>query len=111
MIVEATQRNIVIFTGRGASPSTIEAIETLSQTFPHWHFTIFQEIKPHRWGPYLKGKIRRLKREPLSYPLELIGQLLHRLRWPSAGRVRGAAALPRAYAELVGANVSYHRCA
>ncbi len=108
MIAETPQRQVVIFTGRGASPSTIELIETISQAFPHWHFTILQEIKPRCWGPYLSGKIRRLKREPISYPLELLSQLLHRLRWPSTGRVTGAAALPRSYAELVGANVSYH---
>ncbi len=111
MIAETTQRQVIIFTGRGASPSTIELIETISQTFPHWHFTILQEVKPRGWGPYLSGKIRRLKREPISYPLELLGQLLHRLRLPSTGRATGAAALPRSYAELVGANVSYHCCA
>ena len=111
MIAETTQRQIVIFTGRGASPSTIELIETISQSFPHWHFTILQEIKPRRWDPYLRGKIRRVRGEPCSYPLELLGQLLHRLRLPSTGRVTGAVGLPRSYAELVGANVSYHRCA
>ncbi len=111
MIAETTQRQIVIFTGRGASPSTIELIETISQSFPHWHITIFQEIKPRRWGPYVRGKIRRLKREPLSYPLELLGQWAHRFRLPSTGRVTGGSALPRSYAELVGANVSYHCCA
>lgn len=106
MIAETTQRQVVIFTGCGASPSTIEVIETISHAFPHWHFTILQEIKPRRWRPYVRGKIRRLKREPFSYPLELLGQLLHRLRLPSSGRAAGAAALPRSYAELVGANVS-----
>ncbi len=111
MIAETTQRQIVIFTGRGASPSTIELIETISQAFPHWHFTILQEIKPRCWGPYLSGKIRRLGREPFSYPMELLSQLLQRLRLPSTGRVTGAAALPRSYEELVGANVSYHCCA
>ncbi len=111
MIAETTQRKIVIFTGRGASPSRIELIETIGHTFPHWHFTILQEIRPRRWDPYLRGKIRRLRSEPFSYPLELLGQLLHRLRLPSTGRVTGAVGLPRSYAELVGANVSYHCCA
>ncbi|MCH8879340.1 MAG: polysaccharide deacetylase family protein, partial [Planctomycetes bacterium] len=111
MIAETTQRQVVIFTGRGASPSTIELIETISHAFPHWHFTILQEIKPRRWVPYLSGKIRRLGREPFSYPLELLGQLLRRLRLPSTGRVTDAAALPRSYTELVGANVSHHCCA
>ncbi len=110
MIAETTQRQIVIFTGRGASPSTIELIETISHAFPHWHFTILQEIKPRRWWPYLRGKIRRLKKEPISYPLELLGQLLHRFRLPSTSRVTRAAALPRSYAELVRRNVSYHCC-
>ena len=110
MIAETTQRQVVIFTGRGASPATIELIETISQSFPHWHFTILQEIKPRCWRPYLRGKIRRLRREPFSYPLELLSQLLHRLRLPSTGRAPGAAALPRSYKELVGTNVSYHRC-
>ena len=73
MIAETTQRQVVIFTGRGASPSTIELIETISQSFPHWHFTIFQEIKPRRLGPYFRSKIRRLGREPFSYLLELFG--------------------------------------
>ena len=111
MIPETTQRQVVIFTGRGASPSTIELIEAISDTFPHWHITILQEIKPRRWGPYLSGKIRRLKNEPISYPLELLGQLFHRFRLPSTGRVSGTTALPRSYADLVGANVSYHGCA
>ena len=91
MIAETTQRQVVIFTGRGASPSTIELIETISQSFPHWHFTIFQEIKPRRLGPYFRGKIRRLGREPFSYLLELFGQLRYRFRLPSTGRVTGAA--------------------
>ena len=108
MIAE-TQRQVVIFTGRGASPSTIELIETISQSFPHGHFTIFQEIKPRRLGPYFRGKIRRLGREPFSYLLELFVQLCCRFRLPSTGRVTGGMALPRSYTELVGANVSHER--
>jgi peptidoglycan/xylan/chitin deacetylase (PgdA/CDA1 family) len=111
VITEQTKRNIVIFTGRGASPSTIELVETLSQSFPHWHFTILQQSKPRRWGPYIRGKIRRLRSEPLSYPLELLDQLLKGIRLPATGRVTNSTALPRSYADLVRANVSYYPCA
>ena len=110
MIAETTQRQVVIFTGRGVSISTIESIETLSEAYPNWHFTVLHEHKPRKWGPYLRGKLHRLKREPISYPAELIGQVLSRVRFRSRSSGNRSIEMPSSYEQIGADNVSYRRC-
>ena len=104
MIAETTQRQVVIFTGRGVSISTIESIETLSEAYPRWHFTVLHEHKTRKWGPYLRSKLHRLKREPISYPAELIGQGLSQVRFRSRRRRKRSIEMPSSY-EQIGANL------
>ncbi len=110
MIAQLAQRKVVIFTGGYVSLSTIELIEAITHEFSHWQLTILQEHRPRRRGPYLRGKLRRLKREPISYPLELICQFLSKIGPRPRGRVTGPVAMPRSYDQLIGANVSYRQC-
>ena len=109
-MVAQTSRNVVIFTGRGVSLSTIELIETISEAYPHWQFTILHQHKPRRWFPYLKGKARRLAKEPISYPIELICQSFSKVRRRRRVRSKSSVDMPRSYYQLAGPNVSYRPC-
>ena len=71
---------LAIFTGPYAGPSTIEHIESLINQFPDLRIAIFQQT---RTTPPLRRRIRtklkRLRKQPLSYPLELITESAARL--------------------------------
>jgi len=82
-------RRVVVFTGRPATDSTVESLEALSEAFPQWQFMVCQgSPSRHPDWKYFRSKLRRLVREPLSYPLELGGSVLGRLRL-YRGRVLG----------------------
>jgi len=89
MEAEHTARKLVVFCGESAPPSTVEAVEAVAETYPHWRILIVQGNRRRvgAWG-YLKGKLRRLLTQPVSYPLELACQVLARLR-PRARRSLG----------------------
>ncbi|MEO0478205.1 MAG: formyltransferase family protein [Planctomycetota bacterium] len=73
-------RRIVVFTTRLSDPGTIEVVESLTQEFPDYEFLVVAgdlKISRRRW---LRNKWKRLLREPLSYPLELAGQVLGKFR-------------------------------
>lgn len=70
------ERSVVIFTGKYSSPSTAEHIEAVANEFPHWRITIVQESPPFKWGSYLRTKVRMLKRQPISYSVEVLTKLL-----------------------------------
>jgi peptidoglycan/xylan/chitin deacetylase (PgdA/CDA1 family)/folate-dependent phosphoribosylglycinamide formyltransferase PurN len=103
-------RHVVLFVGKYHSPSTIELIETLADAFPHWRWTIFQEVPPRRWRPYLRTKLRRLRKEPLSYPLEVLHQLAVKLRRRKSRPATGRVHLPPCPGDLRRDNLAYQRC-
>ena len=86
---------IVVFTGRPASASTRETIEALVRAFPEHRFLVLQGGRRRTLKGYLRGKWRRLKREPLSYPLELLGQAAARFRRRPRRGPAGAPRVPR----------------
>lgn len=65
---------IVVFTSPGPRASAVENVEALAHAMPDVRFLVIiggRKLKP---GSYVRSKIRRLQREPVSYPLELLGQ-------------------------------------
>jgi len=114
-------RTIIVFTGRYASAAVAEHVEAIAERFPEWTVHVVQESAPRRWRSYLRGKVRKLRREPVSYPLEvlaklgrLIGNALAR-PWCRRHRLRSDAehdwaGLPGHLSELKPRNVLYHNC-
>lgn len=89
-------RRLVIFTGQSPPPSTIETIEAIADAFPTWQLLILQNApRPLPRAAWLRRKLRRLRRQPLSYPLELLTQAAARLRLPSRHKPHPAVRLPR----------------
>jgi len=76
---ESVERRVVFFTGTPASASTVETIEAAAAALPAWRFLVVQAPSRPR-GSWLRRKLRRWRREPLSYPLEVVSELLARLR-------------------------------
>jgi len=95
MEAEHTVRKLVVFCGEPAPPSTVEAVEAVTEAYPHWRILIVQGNRRRvgTWG-YLKGKVRRLLTQPVSYPLELACQLGARLRPRTRRRLGGRVRLP-----------------
>jgi len=104
---EKSRRKILVFTGKQPPFSTIEAVEAIASAHPDWHVLVLQDSgRPLHLWPYLKRKVRRLRREPLSYPLELLSEAFGRFRIrkrTSQGRVVGIPGLQH----LGQANVSH----
>lgn len=74
-------RRIVVFTSSPPLISTLEAIQAITARYPAWPMLVLEDT-PRRLPRrvYVRRKVRRLWREPLSYPLELIVQLWQRQR-------------------------------
>lgn len=71
-----SERRIVVFAGASILPSTVEALEHLVQAVPHVRLLVIEAGNPPRTRMrWLRSKLRRLRGEPVSYPLELLGQL------------------------------------
>lgn len=109
-MVTKSSRHIVLFVGKYHTPSTIELIERLADTFPHWTWTVFQEFPIKRWRPYLRAKLRRLRKEPLSYPLEVCHRLLGKLHRHAPRTAMGCAHLPSSPGDIRSDNLAYHKC-
>ncbi|HUW83467.1 MAG TPA: polysaccharide deacetylase family protein [Phycisphaerae bacterium] len=107
MEAEHTVRKLVVFCGGPAPPSTVEAVEAVAEAYPHWRIFIVQGNR-RRVGtwPYLKGKLRRLLRQPVSYPLELACQLSAKLRPRRRRKLGGRVRLP-ALDEIGQGNVEF----
>jgi len=110
------ERNVVVFAGKYASSSTVEHVEAVAGEFPHWRITILQEFPPRHWRKYLQGKLRLLRRQPISCPLEILaailrlaaGTLARFRRRPVAGST-ASPALPESLARLTLPNVVHRR--
>ena len=109
-------RNVVVFTGKYTSPSIIEHVEAVAQEFPDWRILVLHEVPPRRWWPYLKGKLRRLKRQPVSFCLEILAKCMHLAlgllrraprRRSGTAAVRG---LPASLGDLALPNIAYRGC-
>ncbi len=102
-----TARKLVVFCGEPAPPSTVEAVEAVAEAYPHWRILVVQGNRRRvgTWA-YLKGKVRRLLRQPVSYPLELACQLGVKLRPRARRRLGGQVRLP-ALDETVQDNVRF----
>jgi peptidoglycan/xylan/chitin deacetylase (PgdA/CDA1 family) len=81
----------------------------MASAFPHWQFTLFQEFPARKWKSYLKGKLRRWKKEPLSLPIQTIAILLGRLRQPLARVTDSPVRLWRSLEDVALSNVQYLR--
>ena len=73
-------RRFVVFPGPHVADSTLEAIEALALAFPKARFFVVRAGNPIRGKRWWRNKWRRLKREPLSYPLELLAGVAGKLR-------------------------------
>ena len=107
MEAEQTARKLVVFCGKPAPPSTVEAIEAVAEAYPHWRILIVQGNRRRmgRWA-YLKSKFRRLIRQPVSYPLELACQFGAVLR-PCARRRLGGRVRLSSLDEIGRGNVEF----
>ena len=111
-------KKVVIFTGKYSRASTIEHVEAIARVFPNWSVCILQEFPRRRWRPYLKGKVKQLLRQPISYPLELLSKVASlALRRLHCGRSHGGPApspgavhLPESLASIAFPNVTYRSC-
>ncbi|MCA8973803.1 MAG: hypothetical protein KDC98_03740, partial [Planctomycetes bacterium] len=74
-------RHIVVFSGSDLRASTVEAIEALAAALPETKVLVVRNAARSSRGRWLRAKFRRLRREPISYPLELLGQVAGAL-WP-----------------------------
>ena len=81
-----------MFTGRVPTPATVEAVEAMAKRLPEieWLVVCGEAAR----GPWLGSKLRRLRRQPLSYPLELLYQLASKLRSRRRRVVTGGVGLP-----------------
>ena len=81
-----------MFTGRVPTPATVEAVEAMAKRLPEieWLVVCGETAR----GPWLSSKLRRLRRQPLSYPLELLYQLASKLRSRRRRVVTGGVGLP-----------------
>lgn len=101
-------RRLVIFCGQWPSPSTVEAVEAIADAHPDWQILILQNTgRGRRLGPFLKSKFRRLAREPLSYPLELLTQAMASLGGRKKRHVGASVRLP-SLSDMRRGNVRYH---
>jgi peptidoglycan/xylan/chitin deacetylase (PgdA/CDA1 family) len=97
-------RRIVVFTSLDTGPSTAEAVEALARDFPEAIFLVVRGGVVRSRSRYVRSKIRRLAREPLSYPTELVVEAVARLR-PRRGRVLGGRVRPPCLEGIELANV------
>lgn len=88
-------RRLVVFCGRGAPPSTTEAVESIADAHSDWQILIVHGSGNRRraW-PYLKSKLRRLGNEPMSYPLELLCETVAKISPAPSRHVGGNVGLP-----------------
>ncbi len=90
----AQSRRIVVFCGSPASASTVETLEALADRYPHWSVLVVQQVRRRPWTARTwRRRLARLVREPLGYPLELLGELAGRLS-PTTRTVAGRVGLP-----------------
>jgi peptidoglycan/xylan/chitin deacetylase (PgdA/CDA1 family) len=75
----AASRRVVVFTGPPLRDATVECVEALARAHSEWSFLVVCGGLRVARGRWLRGKLRRLAREPLSYPLELAGQAARRV--------------------------------
>jgi peptidoglycan/xylan/chitin deacetylase (PgdA/CDA1 family) len=86
---------IVVFTSDADDPSAVEAVEALAGRWPEREILVVAGGLRIRRRRYWLGKLRRLAREPVSYPVELLHQLAGKVRVRRTRRVVGAVGLPR----------------
>lgn len=108
---DSSSRCVVIFVGSPHAPSAVEHVEAVAQAFPTWRLVVVQQHPPRPpRGRWLRAKLRRLRREPVSYPLELLQQFAGKLLHPAPRAVAGAVALPQRFEDIRLPNVSVHTC-
>lgn len=108
---DSSSRCVVIFAGSPHAPSAIEHVEAVAQANPAWRFVVVQQHPPRPpRGRWLRAKLRRLRREPVSYPLELAGQLAGRLLHAAPAAIAGTVALPARFEDIRLPNVAVHSC-
>ncbi|UCG15423.1 MAG: polysaccharide deacetylase family protein [Phycisphaerales bacterium] len=111
MSADSQSRRVVIFSGKSHTPSMIEHVEAVADAFPHWHLTVLQEHPPGPpWPHYLRTKLRRLRRQPVSYPLELAWQAAAWFRRTHRPSATGAVRLPDQFEDIARPNVDVRRC-
>ncbi len=109
---EPQPRNVVVFAGSPHGPAMVEHVEAVADAFPHWHVTVVQQY-PRRpsWPHFVRAKLRRFGREPVSYPLELAGQAWNRLRRRHRRRTTaGNVGLPVDFNGIDRPNIAFHAC-
>ncbi len=110
-------RTITVFTGRYASDPITEHVEAIAGRFPQWTIHVVHERAPSGWRTYLRGKIRQLRRQPISYLLEVAAKIArvscNTLAAPWQ-RKRGdgdqPVGLPDHLSRINLPNVAYHDC-
>lgn len=88
------RRRITVFTSSQLAGPTVELVEALARAFPAATFLVVAgDLRQRRWR-WVRGKLRRLRREPLSYPLELGRDAARKLRRGKRRAVMGRVRLP-----------------
>ncbi len=83
-----------MFTARVPTPATVEAVEAMAARLPACEWLVVCADQARSSGSWLRSKLRRLRREPISYPLELLSQLAAKLRRQKSRVVTGGVGLP-----------------
>ncbi len=65
---------IVVFTSPGPRASAVENVEALAHAMPDARLLVVIGGRKLKRSAWVRSKFRRLRREPVSYPLELLGQ-------------------------------------
>jgi peptidoglycan/xylan/chitin deacetylase (PgdA/CDA1 family) len=95
-VTDPTQphRRIVVFSSPDVRASTVESVEALAAALPDARFLVVTGGVRVSRGRYIKNKLKRLGREPVSYPLELFFQMLAKLSIAKTRTVSARVAAP-----------------
>jgi peptidoglycan/xylan/chitin deacetylase (PgdA/CDA1 family) len=100
-------RRIVLYTSSQPTAAAVELFEALARTFEDWSFLLVAGDLKRTRARWVQSKLRRLRREPLSYPLSLAWNACQRLR-SKPRAATGRVGLPRLEAGDLG-NVVFRR--
>jgi peptidoglycan/xylan/chitin deacetylase (PgdA/CDA1 family) len=109
MTTNGKNHDVVVFCGKTLFSSTVESIEEIAGTFPHWRLTVFHETRPRSRMDYLQDKLKLWRNNPASVPFWMLRVLKTAwLRLPQRA-MRSPNSLPETPAGMNCPNVHYIR--
>jgi peptidoglycan/xylan/chitin deacetylase (PgdA/CDA1 family) len=102
---------VVVFAGKYSGDTVIETVEQIAEEFPRWRIIVLQERPPWRIRRWIRTRLRKLVREPISTAMDLGVRILQVTRRTPARRRGGPGHLPESLARIERPNVEYVPCA